>query len=395
MKEAATGSASAETSTTTTDNGDAAAAVAKPPTPVEARKALREKLVPKIKAALQADEDGPAKPNGDAAERRAAERDGKGKAKEKGGDDGKKAAAKKPEAKDGKAAEAKGKDGAAGKEKPKDGEEPEVEGDQKALVKGWRDLRHAKRKFEDTQRVATERIKRAEELERRQAEQAEAFEKDPLAWLRARGKNVREVLLRVAREDGEDPKDKAIREAKEKADTALQKLTEREKRDQDAEIERKAQVANQKIESTMLEEYEQVDPDDYPTLARDYEPAQVATFARQLLLKYYKATGKELAPRALFRRLETVLSAQEERREARRKRAGKTDGANAPRSPDRGRAAARGDAENLEDDAESNPRRPADVTSRETRLSTRPGGREDRAALRRRLVSMAAERIVD
>src|SRR5690349_3810021 len=226
MNDAATGSASAETSTT--DNGDAAAAVAKPPTPAEARKALREKLVPKIKAALQSEEDGPAKPNGDASEKRAAD---KGKGKDKPAD-GKKPAAKKPEPKDGKGAEAKdgkGKEGAAGKDKPKDGDEhPEVEGDQKALVRGWRDLRRAKTKFAETTKQAEGRIKRAEEFERRQAELADAFEKDPLAWLKARGKNVREVLLRIGREDGEDPKDKAIREAREKAESVEKRLTERE-----------------------------------------------------------------------------------------------------------------------------------------------------------------------
>ena len=261
-------------------------------------------------------------------------------------------------------------------------------------MKGWRDLRHAKKKFTEQQTAATEKLRRAEELERRQAEQAEAFEKDPLAWLKARGKNVREVLLRVAREDGEDPKDKTLREVKTKAEELEKKLTEREKREQEQETERKAREAQQKIERQLLDEYEGSEGDEYPTLAAHLEPAQVAEAARSLLLKYYREHGQELSPRELFVRLETALRQREERREARLKKSGKTDGAGAPRSPDRGRAAARGDAGNLEDDDETTPRRPADVTSRETRLSTTRRAGESRADLRRRFVSMAAERIV-
>ena len=372
----ATESANAEASTTTTDTATTDTAAA-PASPEQKRKELKARLVAKAAGAVVTD-DVPIKAKADesAVDKQA----DKSKDKQKDG--------KKPDAK------AKtGKD--AGKADKKDGDEPEVEGDQKALVKGWRDLRHAKKKFTEQQTAATEKLRRAEELERRQAEQAEAFEKDPLAWLKARGKNVREVLLRVAREDGEDPKDKTLREVKTKAEELEKKLTEREKREQEQETERKAREAQQKIERQLLDEYEGSEGDEYPTLAAHLEPAQVAEAARSLLLKYYREHGQELSPREFFVRLETALRQREERREARLKKSGKTDGAGAPRSPDRGRAAARGDAGNLEDDDETTPRRPADVTSRETRLSTtRPSGGEDKAALKRRLVAVAASRIV-
>lgn len=367
---AATESANTEASTTTTEaTTETQSEASTTASPEQKKKALRERLVAKA-AGLVVSDDVPIKP----------------KAKPEG-EDGKQAKAKdKPDPK------AKDADGKAKGE----GDEDKPEGDEKELVKGWRDLRRAKKKFEATQQEAATRIKRAEELERRQTEQAEAFEKDPLGWLKARGKNVREVLLRVAREDGEDPKDKTLREVKTKAEELEKKLTEREQREQEREAEERARAAQQKLQRQILEEYEAVDSEEYPTLAAHLEPAQVAEAARDLLLRYYKEHDKELSPRELFVRLETALRLREERREARLKKSGKSDGAGAPRSPDRGRAAARGRAGNLEDDAERTPRRPADdVTSRETRLATtRPAGGEDKAALRRRLVSLAAERIV-
>lgn len=287
--------------------------------------------------------------------------------------------AEKKAAKDGKQAPAKD---AKAKDEPK--------GDDETLTKGWRDLRRAKRKFADQEARMTERESKVSSFEAKLAAEAEAFEKDPLEWLKKRGKNVREVLLRVAKEDGEDPKDKALREVTSKLGDFEKKLTEREEREkQEREQEAKAKEANQKLETQIGEAFEEADHTAYPILS-EMAPGERASLARAVLLQYFRNTeeaegkGRLLSPEQLFQRLEASLR---KKAESGKGKAGKSG------TPDRARTAAKRDAENPEDDDE-NSSRPADVTNRETRQVTRSSGSDAKSALRKRLVRMAAERIV-
>jgi hypothetical protein len=365
MQTAATEATASNTEAPSADsaNGEGTAPAAGSPAAKKAE--LRTKLVTKAAAALVRD-DAPA----------ANESEEPKKAKPD---------PKKPDAKDGK--DAKAKDD---KEPPKD------KPDDKELTKEWRDLRRAKAKHRSEAESFAAQKREAEAFSTRLQSEAELFEKDPIAWLRQRGKNPREVLLRLAREDAEDPKDKLVRETKAKTDELEKKLTEREKKDLEREQTEKAQKAQAKLEAQILEAYEPIaDGDDYPLLGQTYEPAHVASLAKDLLLEYFAKTGEELPPEELFARLETALQRREERRKKRSPKSEKADEAGASRTPDRGRASANSDDENLEGDAERKPRRPADVTSRETRLSTtRPTAGESKEALRKRLIRMASERIV-
>lgn len=326
--------------------------------------ALRQKMVNKAaaKMAERAKEENLSAVGGDAT---AESSDGK--------PDGKKAASKDPK-------QAAAKDGKA-KEEPK--------GDDESLTKGWRDLRRAKRKFADSEAKLTERESKVSSFEAKLAAEAEEFEKDPLAWLRKRGKNPREALLRIAKEDGEDPKDKALREVTTKLGDVEKKLTEREEREkQEREQEAKAKEANQKLETQIGEAFEEADHTAYPILA-EMAPGERASLARAVLLQYFRNTeeaegkGRLLTPEQLFQRLEASLR---KKAESGKGKAGKSG------TPDRARTAAKRDAENPEDDENSS--RPADVTNRETRQVTRPSVSDAKSALRKKLVRMAAERIV-
>lgn len=278
----------------------------------------------------------------------------------------------------------------------KDGEEakPEAEakpGDEKktpeelekARKAERRDYAKARRELVRRETTVVERESRVELAERKAQEAHEAFLKEPLGWLKSRGVNVKQVLLDLAKADGEDPKDKLIREAAEKADRVEKKLAQKEETEQ-TEAQKKAQAeALEAVREDLRGAWKDVDQDEYPFLSSFYEAEQVAQFAADVAVAYYKLHKREPTAGEVFGRLEAVLKDDDEKRQkARTKVAGKSNGAGASGTPDRDRAAKSANPENGASRSTTQ-----DVTSRDTRVSTTASSGPD--ATRRKYEQMA------
>jgi hypothetical protein len=153
-------------------------------------------------------------------------------------------------------------------------------------------------------------------IERQAKQHIESFEKDPIAWLKARKVDVRATLLRMANEDSEDPRDRKLRELEEK-----QNRTEQEtKRERAEREEREAKVAQRQavaqIETEMGKAWKDADVDDYPTVATALEPEHVSQRAAEIMVEHYRewvdggqvGRYKELAPSAIFAIMEDELA---------------------------------------------------------------------------------------
>lgn len=233
-------------------------------------------------------------------------------------------------------------------------------------------------------------------FEQRSKQQIEAFERDPLAWLKGNKVDVRAALLRMANDDAEDPRDKKLRELDEgqKKDKAEREREKRETAERTAATE---QVhANQVIEAECLKAWKTAEVEDYPTVAALLEPEHVAERAREIMVEDFRrwrdrrdrgeSVGryKELAPSDLFSTMERELAPLK----------GKVvNGKKGPKPPEQVRSASgkRREAENPE--ARTERQRPSeDVNRRVTREPS--AGRPlsfDRESLRERLVSKARE----
>lgn len=250
-----------------------------------------------------------------------------------------------------------------------------------------RDYAKAHRSLKKLEATVTQREARVAETERtlnaRMQEAEESFKKDPLGWIKSRGLNVKQVLLDLAKADGEDPKDKLLREVAEKADRADKKLSEREQREQ-TEAQKRAQAeAFADVRETCATDWKGADHDDYPFLSTFHEADEVAQFAAELQVAYYKQHRVELSPAEAFGRLEAVLRERDEKaQKARTKVAGKSNGAGASGTPDRDRAVKAANPENGRSRSTTQ-----DVTSRDTRESSTVSGGEN--ALRRKYEQLA------
>jgi hypothetical protein len=272
-----------------------------------------------------------------------------------------------------KPADAKAKEGDKAPEKKPD-EKPTPEHERQER----RDYAKARRKLETKEREVTARESTIAEREQRftehekkfsEARQAEiaTFKKDPLAWLKANGVNVRQTLLDLAKEDGEEPSAKLAREAKTKADELEKKLTEKEQREQEEAKTAKQREALEGVRRDCAEAWKGVDHDEYPYLSTMYDDTQVAHLAADTAVAYYKRHGREPTLGELFGNLERVLREDDanERKQKAREKAGQANGAKTPGPPDRDRSAKSANLENGERRSTTQ-----DVTSRETRTST-------------------------
>lgn len=275
------------------------------------------------------------------------------------------------------------------KEKEEPGEPPEAaERREKREFSKFR--ARETRRLQAREENLTGREATAKQREERLAGELEAFDRDPLKWLAGRGKNIKQVLLDYAKQDAEDPKDKLLREAREKAEAVERRLAEREEREKVEASTREQREAQQHIRGELSREWESVrDSDDYPYLSTLYEPDEVAQLGLETLMEYYKRTRGELTAGQVFARLEQALRREDEARQKARSRArGEADDDGSSRPPDRVRSV-------KSESPEANERRPThDVTNRNTRVASGaghgPNGEQPKYD-RSRLIAMARD----
>lgn len=261
-------------------------------------------------------------------------------------------------------------------DKPEDdeeAEEPKLKAEKRALAK-------ATRKIQGREAAVADRESKVTAFETRLTHEAGLFEKDPIAWLKGRKVDIKKVLLDYAKEDGEDPRDKKLREIAEKQ----AKLDEAEAKRQKAADEH---AARQQIVSNLVASFEaNLDVEEnYPALAK-LDPARIGAAGAQLMVEHFLKTGRELDPSAVFDTLEEGL----------RQHQAKANGAKSPRPPDQDRSVAKSKPESPEAQRKVVPAR--DVTNRTARSSSAesmPGGRSnlDRNAIRDRLKGIVSEHV--
>lgn len=267
--------------------------------------------------------------------------------------------------------------------KPEEEGEAEIRAKRKALSK-------FSRKLETREVTLNTREEQLKTHESRAQHEHNVFIKDPIAWLRSRGVNVRNVLLDHAREDAEDPKEKELKTLKERTEILDKKIAEREKAEAAEKAAKEAAEregsANKQIEATLGQRYAEADGADYPLLSTLSTPDKVAFYGRQVMVDHYRKTGEELAPAEVF----AILEAEVRAHEARTKAIGKK-----PEPPDRVRAAK---SANPETSRETRSAR--DVTNRTARVRTTaddavPTGKSgvDRDQLRKNLIGIAREHV--
>lgn len=277
----------------------------------------------------------------------------------------------------------------------RDDEEGKELDERKTLQREKRDFAKFRRKkegeYEKRDRDLQGRESQVQQLEQQLTSEVGVFKKDPLAWLKARGIDVRETLVAFANEDGEDPKDKKLREIDERTKKLDEKLSTEEQARQQAEATERIRVAFQ-------EEFEDTDGADYPNLWTHSDPERVSRAATKIALDHYRAHGKKLEPSEVFAILEQELIAHNARlaREAKRKQTPRATEDKSSEPPEQVRSVARREPESPE--VRRSSRRPSeDVTNRETRLSRDDyrgaAGSFDRDSVREKLVDMARERI--
>jgi hypothetical protein len=225
-----------------------------------------------------------------------------------------------------------------------------------------------------------------QQFESRAQQMLEAFDKDPIAWLKAHKVNVRATLLKQANEDAEDPRDKKLRELEESQKSQRAEL-EREKTER-AQREAGVQQAEaiKSVEAEMGKAWQAVEVDDYPTVATALEPEHVAQRAAEILIDHFRdwdkngrvGKYKELAPSKVFAIMEEELAPLK----------GKlANGVKKPKPPEQVRAASEKPRKAATPEAPTKRERPKDVTRSATREPTlgRPTN-FDREAIRERLV---------
>lgn len=242
-----------------------------------------------------------------------------------------------------------------------------------------RQFAKAKRKYEAQ---AAARETQIRDFEARAQAQIAAFDKDPIAWLKANKVDVRGALLRMANEDAEDPRDKKLRQLEEvqNRDKAEREQEKTEKAAREAKAEQAQAI--QAVETELKEAWGKVDVDDYPTLAALLEPEHIAERAREIMIEHWRDHRKELAPSEVFATMEKELAPLK----------GKlANGKKSPKPPEQVRSASGKSREAESPEAPTRRERPSeDVTRRVTREQSL--GRHqsfDKESIRERLVQKA------
>lgn len=285
--------------------------------------------------------------------------------------------AKKAPAKDAKKPEAKpGKDEPEAEQSeatPDEGKELKAQRRQFAKFQRKKEAEYASR---EAQLVARE--ERVGTFERRLKED---LRRDPVKTLRELGVDVRRTLMDFTVEDSEDPRDKAVREAKLTAEEAKKRTDELSQ----VEAQRRAEAAQQRIHQVIRTAWESVEPDEYPYLSSMYEPDEIASLARKVVLKHYADTKRQLAPEQAFQYLEDYEREDDERKQAARNRR-QTIGSR--------------ESESREQVPSVKPESPEssrtrDVTNRATRIASfgGPASEETPEERRERLASLVRQRL--
>lgn len=281
------------------------------------------------------------------------------------------------------------------------GDDEETEGevdDDQSFKKQKREFAKHKRKkeaeYEARERKVAGREANVGKFEERANEELGLFKKDPLAWLKKRDIDVREVLVKFADEDGEDPKEKKLRELEDR-------VNKRDERDEANEKTQAVEGIKRDIQSGIYTSFEETDGGDYPNLWTHSDPERVARAGLRLVLDHWAQHREKLAPRQVLDMLEEQLIAHNTRKahEAKRNRArslATEDGSSEP--PEQVRSVSSREPVTPE------PRRSArraseDVTRRDTGISRdaesyrgSPGS-FDRESTRDRMLEMTRERL--
>lgn len=257
------------------------------------------------------------------------------------------------------------------------GDTPEV----KALKAERRGFAKHKRKWEASAQAREEQLRTFESTVK---QQVAAFERDPIAWLKAQKVDIRATLLRMTKEESEDPRDKELREVKEEQKRIKERDAERDAAAAKAGQERAVQMVQRELAGA----WEKAEVDEYPTLAAMLEPEHIAERACEIMLEEYRRSGKELAPSKIFATMEEELAPLKGRLKPREK----VNGQKKPEAPGAGPGSKRKDREAASPEARERQRPSEDVTRRITRETS--VGRPlnfDREAIRERLVSKARD----
>jgi hypothetical protein len=285
------------------------------------------------------------------------------------------------------------------KAKPKPDEEPEEreaagdddEPSDQDFKKQKREFaKHKRKKEAEYERKGQElagREKAVRQFEERASEELKSYKADPLKWLKDRGVDVRDTLVKFATDDEEDPKEKKIRELEERTKKTEAKLEGDEKDRKVAELEHQ-------VQSEVYTAFDATDAQDYPNLWAHSEPERVARAGQKLIFRHWQAHREKLAPAEVLDMLEAEMVAHNARKshEAKRKRASAAIEDSNSEPPDRVRS-----VQSETPQARRSQRRPSeDVTRRDTSLQ-RDGyrgtaGSFDRDATRERMLEMTRER---
>ena len=286
-------------------------------------------------------------------------------------------------------------DAATGHDDDEEPEEREADGDDdKDLKRQRREFAKHKRKkdaeYDAKDRELGTREQAIKQFESRASEELGLFKKDPLAWLKARDIDVREVLVKYASEDDEDPKEKKIRELEQGQRETKEKLDSQEK-------QRAAEELKGRIQSEVYSAFDATDGDDYPNLWLHSDPESVARAGLRLTIEHYARHREKLAPAQVLDMLEDELISHNARKaqKAKRERARSAIEDRSSEPPDQVRS-----EKPVSPEARRGARRPSeDVTRRDTSLQ-RDGyrgtpGKFDREAARERMLEMTREHLRD
>lgn len=268
-------------------------------------------------------------------------------------------------------------------EKPEP-EKAEAEADEPIDAKERHEFRARMRKFhkwaQKTESQLQGRAQQIQQAEHQVNELLQLAERDPVEFLRKKGKDLREILLKFTEEDSKDPVLKRAEEAERLAKEAKAQMDALEREKQEAGS---AERANQELRQHYAAQYQQIGSD-FPLLREHSSSlAEVAEYARREAVEHFQKHGTELDAYAIFGRLERRLKAF---------LATKTT--SKEESPDRVRTVASREAVN----PETSRRRSADVSPSASRINSEtqigrmaPGHDARRAAIREQLIERTRE----